>query len=114
EEFAALVGKMMVKDPDVRLATAAAVRQQLLPWAAGVPDLPLDQPGDATFLYAVTSLEAAEITADMARDTLLAASALPQAIPVGDAPQESLWVIASLAGFWLLLLLVLGLVLLTR
>jgi serine/threonine protein kinase len=41
-EFALIVEKLMEKDPANRYGSAAEVRQALLPWTKGDPDMPLD------------------------------------------------------------------------
>lgn len=111
EEFAYIVTKMMAKDPDRRFPSAAAVRDVLLPWAAGEPELPLDQPGDAVFQRAVAALEAAELNSDMVLDVIVE----PSPVPAEPAPNRGdLWIIFSLVAFWVFLLLVLGIVMIAR
>jgi serine/threonine protein kinase len=113
DEFAYIVTKMMAKDPDRRFATAAALRDVLLQWAGGEPDMPLDQQNDTTFQRAVTALEAAEVNPELARDVIVA-EAVSDLPPEPDARRDYLWIIISLVGFWVFLLVVLGIVMLTR
>jgi serine/threonine protein kinase len=47
--FAALVERMMCKDPAARPASAAAVEQELRAWASGEVELPLDRPEEVVF-----------------------------------------------------------------
>ncbi len=111
EEFAYVVTKMMAKDPDRRFATAGALRDVLLQWAGSDPSLPLDQPGDTAFHRAVLALTA-DVTAEMAREAILVpVDAIPVALAASPTARDSLWIAVSLAGFWVFLLLVLGLVL---
>ena len=103
----------MAKDPDRRFATAAALRDVLLQWAGGEPDMPLDQQNDATFQRAVAALEAAEVNPELARDVIVA-EAVSDLPPKPEGQREYLWIIMSLVGFWVFLLLVLGIVMLAR
>jgi serine/threonine protein kinase len=57
--FAALVEKMMAKDPAQRFRSAGAVEAELRRWQDET-DLPLDQPGDRAYEMAVADIEAAE------------------------------------------------------
>ncbi len=71
--FIGLVRRMMAKRPEHRIASAAAVREELLTWAAHDPVLPLDQPGDPEYTEAVVHLETVEAPAELS----------PVVIPVG-------------------------------
>jgi len=66
EGFAALIRRLMSKQPELRPASMAAVRGLLLPWAAPEPDKPLDQAGDTAFQAAIAALETAPMQADTA------------------------------------------------
>src|SRR5262245_15366827 len=116
DEFAYIVTKMMAKDPDRRFPTAAAVREVLAQWSAGEPDLPLDQQNDTAFQRAVAALEAAEVNPELARDAIIAQAyeSSTDLAPVAQSRREYLWIVCSLVGFWVFLLLVLGLVLLMK
>jgi eukaryotic-like serine/threonine-protein kinase len=57
--FAAMVRRMMAKDPDKRYPSAIAVAEDLRAWAAGEPVLPLDRPEDAEYADAVDTVRAA-------------------------------------------------------
>jgi serine/threonine protein kinase len=85
-EFAALVGKMLMKDPAARYASAEEVRQELLKWCVGEKALPLDRPEDRTFQDAVAALDTGELvmTADTAETEPLSV------IPVEDEPAKVL------------------------
>jgi serine/threonine protein kinase len=115
--FADIVHKMMAKSPGQRFQSAAAVRQLLLPWLSDEPVLPLDRPGDTGFQKAVTRLQQSEVPADLIE---VVVNATEPAEPWGHTPSlpaerpDYLWVGAGLVGFWVVLLLVLGLVMLLR
>jgi serine/threonine protein kinase len=112
--FADLVHRLMAKSPGQRFQSAAAVRQQLLPWVSDEPELPLDRPGDTGFQKEVTRLQQSEVPPDLVEVVVNAAE------PWGGTPAlpperpDYLWVGAGLVGFWVVLLLVLGLVMLLR
>ena len=55
--FIGLLRKMMAKNPDQRLATAAEVEEQLRRWAAADAPRPLDRQGDREYQEAVAALE---------------------------------------------------------
>jgi serine/threonine protein kinase len=74
--FIGLLRKMMAKDPEQRFATAAEVREKLLPWASGAVVLPLDRQGDREYQQAVAELESAEVPLE------LIAEVIPVGIPV--------------------------------
>src|SRR5262249_42666897 len=126
EPFAALVQRMMAKDPDRRFASAAALRQELLAWASGEPALPLDRQSDPSFQLAVATLEAAESAPEMANTVVIVEAEEtphPSGVPVQQAlpapPEDSglreyLWIGVGLLGFWLALLVILGMILLLR
>ncbi len=58
-DFAAMVRRMMAKDPAKRYPSAIAVAEDLRAWAAGEPVLPLDRPDDAEYADAVDTMRAA-------------------------------------------------------
>ncbi len=104
--FAALVRRLMAKDPARRVATATELRSELLTWAEAAPGLPLDRPEDTGFYQAVQALSRGE-GADLASADL----------PLPEARQGLgyfKWVALGLGAFWLVLLLLVGLVLLLR
>jgi serine/threonine protein kinase len=103
--FANLVRHMMAKDRTKRIPSAAEVRRQLQPWCDAVPALPLDCQDDTGFRQAVQALSSGEGAVD------LGAAALPWAEPEQGIGRYW-WALAALGGFWVLVLLVLGLVLL--
>jgi serine/threonine protein kinase len=90
-----LVRRMMAKDPDQRLPSAAAVRHELLSWADKGPGLPLDSPQDASYEEAVTRLETEEPSAEQVIAEVVpadeesppivepVAEVIPEVIPVG-------------------------------
>jgi len=64
-EFAQIVERLMAKRPDRRFASAAALREALLPWAAGEPERPLDvevAPDEADAVHQVEAEHAREAT----------------------------------------------------
>lgn len=73
--FAALVQKMMAKDPQDRFVSAVAVCNELLAWTSGEPTLPLDQEGDEHYQEAIVALEGEELWSH------LAASNAPPPLP---------------------------------
>jgi serine/threonine protein kinase len=72
-QFAALVQRMMVKDPAGRMESAALVRHELMRWADKGPGLPLDQPEDSGYRQSVEQLEACEPSAEMVAEAIPAA-----------------------------------------
>jgi serine/threonine protein kinase len=125
EPFAALVAQMMAKKPEQRPASAALVREALLAWGAGRPALPLDVQGDAAYQRAVQHLASADAASDASVDVIVASpeaptllmperTAGPALLTREAAAREKLWVGVALAGLWVVVLLVLGLVLLLR
>jgi serine/threonine protein kinase len=84
--FIGLVRRMMVKDPDQRLPSAAVVRQELLAWADKGPGLPLDRPEDTGYEQAVALLEAKEPTAEQVIAEVVPADEEPS--PQEEAPRE--------------------------
>jgi serine/threonine protein kinase len=74
--FIGLLRKMMAKNPEHRLASAAEVREKLLSWASQDGVQPLDQQGDREYRAAVAALESAEMPAE------LIAEVIPVGIPV--------------------------------
>jgi serine/threonine protein kinase len=126
EPFAALVHRMMAKKPEQRWPSAHALREELLPWSSHEPVLPLDQHGDAAYQAAITTLARAEVSTDLITDVLVlpavsgpdpeavSFSASVVAASSGGTKSEYLWLGLGLVGFWLILLLVLGLILLIR
>ncbi len=96
--FVGLVRRMMAKDPEQRLPSAAAVRHELLSWADKGTGLPLDRPEDPGYLRAVAIVEEKEPSAEqMAAEDLptddeppappeeetAKEESIPEAIPVG-------------------------------
>jgi serine/threonine protein kinase len=119
EEFAGLVRKMMAKKPEKRFASAYDVRGELLAWASGDPVLPMDQQGDSGFQRAVTELEAGEVASDLIGKDIVesdkAARPSAQALPSNqELRKDYLWIVLGLIGFWLIVLIGLGLVVLLR
>ncbi len=116
-EFAALVARMMAKDPQRRIATADKVRAELLPWAVGEPNMPLDLPGDSAFQMAVADAEAATLADNLVADVIIVESPQTAETPALDAPARTdgiLWIVLALAGFWTFLLAFLGLIVFVR
>jgi serine/threonine protein kinase len=98
--FAGLVALMMAKKPSLRPASAAAVREILLPWAAPQPALPLDQHSDAAFQQAISTLSSAEVTAEVVEEVI---------VPAGEPETPgSLGLGLSVAVLWILFLVAFG------
>jgi serine/threonine protein kinase len=122
EDFAALIRKMMAKDPAKRFASAFAAREALLSWAVGEPVLPLDQPSDKSYQDAVTRLETAEFNPEVGELIVLQSDPAPE--PAENAPGRDgflqggegagrldyWWVVLGLLGFWLVVVVGLGVV----
>ncbi|MBI1918939.1 MAG: serine/threonine protein kinase [Planctomycetes bacterium] len=68
--FAALVEKMMAKDPAQRFRSAGAVETELRLWQDNTV-LPLDQPGDRAYELAVADIETAEPLDEQVDDPIL-------------------------------------------
>jgi serine/threonine protein kinase len=79
--FIGLLRKMMARNPAHRFESAAALREELVVWAAGEPVLPLDTPEDAGYQEAVAGIEAAEPSSDA-----IEAEVVPDALPTVPAP----------------------------
>jgi serine/threonine protein kinase len=58
-DFAAMVRRMMAKDPAKRYPSAIAVAEDLRAWAAGEQVLPMDRPEDAEYADAVDEVRSA-------------------------------------------------------
>jgi serine/threonine protein kinase len=58
--FAALVQRLMAKDPAARLPSARAAEAELRAWIETGPTLPLDEPGDESYTSAVEELQTTE------------------------------------------------------
>jgi serine/threonine protein kinase len=124
--FAALVRRMMAKDPAARFQSAAEVREALLAWASGEPARPLDRQDDAAYQEALAELSSGPVSgADLLADVLppLEEEAPPHRLPwplsrladkLGHGANDYLWVCVAVVGFWVVLLGALGLVLLLR
>jgi eukaryotic-like serine/threonine-protein kinase len=125
EAFAGLVHRMMAKKPEQRWPSAHALRDELLPWGAREPVLPLDQSGDTAYQCAIITLAKAEVSTDLITEVLvvpeeasgLDAEATSRSVPLfpasASAPaREYIWIGLGLVGFWLVIFLVLGLFLL--
>jgi serine/threonine protein kinase len=87
--FAALVSKMMAKDPADRFPSAVAVEAELRPWANEEPDLPLDRPDDPPYAAAVTMLRTREPSTEYSLSDLGLAEAAPAEEPKEPAAQET-------------------------
>jgi serine/threonine protein kinase len=62
--FVGLLRRMMAKDPEQRLPSAAAARHELLTWADRGSGLPLDRPEDRGYAQSVAVLEEKEPSAE--------------------------------------------------
>lgn len=114
DQFIDLVRKMMAKAPEQRYASAYDAREALLAWAIEEVDLPMDQQGDKSFQEAITLLESADVS-DAGEVAILDSEPAPSNSPEIGANSEKirrdyLWIAIALGGFWVLVLLALGLV----
>jgi serine/threonine protein kinase len=80
--FAALVEKLMAKDPAQRVQTAHDVEMLLRAWTRGEKVQPLDSPQDPNYTAAVVALQSAEPGTDV---NWPIADTPPEAIPIGEA-----------------------------
>ncbi len=64
DKFSYLVEKLMAKNPDKRIPSARALREELRPWCHEESVRPPDQIGDARYLEAVQALELADTSGD--------------------------------------------------
>jgi serine/threonine protein kinase len=62
-EFAAVVGRTLMKDPAARHGSALELREELLKWCKGEKELPLDRPDDRLFKEAVAALDTGDLVA---------------------------------------------------
>jgi serine/threonine protein kinase len=79
--FIGVLRKMMARNPAQRFESAAALREELVVWAAGEPTLPMDKPEDAGYREAVANIEAAEPSSDA-----MEAEVIPDAVPTAPEP----------------------------
>jgi serine/threonine protein kinase len=122
--FAAVVHRMMAKAPEQRYASAAEVEQELRAWSQGAA-LPMDRPNDQAFEQAVAALREAEAAPELVADELPILQVetgppSPDSLPPWSDPdlpappeetsREHLLLVVGLGGFWVILLLVLGLI----
>lgn len=63
--FNKVLRKMMAKKREERYQSAAAVRQDLLPWITGEPVLPMDEKDSVEYQKAVTELKIQEVSPEM-------------------------------------------------
>ena len=126
EDFAHIVKRMMAKLPQDRFTSADQLRDRLLPWAAGEEVLPLDKPSDPSFIESVKTLETGEISSELMGDVIARRSGEGSeldAVSLADPPafqdktaetKSYFWVFSALAGFWILVLAVLSLLVILR
>lgn len=63
--FNDILRKMMAKRAEARIATVAAVRQELQPWTSGERELPPDEKNDAAYQEAVAEAENVELAPEL-------------------------------------------------
>ena len=124
DRFAALVDRLMAKNPEDRFPSAASIRADLLAWTGTAPP-PLDSQPEINIQETLAVLDAAEPAAnEEARDAVLA---LPEnsteptpeigldIFGAADRERRDLyWIIGGLVGFWILIFLVLLVVVIMR
>jgi serine/threonine protein kinase len=106
--FAAVVRKMMAKDPNQRHPSAIAVAEDLGAWASGEAVQPLDQPEDAEYAQAVAALQTTVPSADFSLPNLSLPDLSPeearaQAATLIDWKKWPVWLLPLLcaAGLWI-------------
>jgi serine/threonine protein kinase len=82
--FIGVVRRLMAKNPVLRPASAAAVREELMAWAGGETILPMDRPEDDGYQAAVDRVQNAEPSADLSGE-VLAGGATPPPAPATTA-----------------------------
>jgi serine/threonine protein kinase len=120
-DFNRLVRRMMAKEPDKRFPSAAAVRQELLAWTSDDNAQPLDRQEDRAYQESVHALEEAEVPSELVGDVIVLTSAedgdnptAPLSFLSTSEPNQDYLLLLGLGGFWLILLLGLGLFLLLK
>jgi serine/threonine protein kinase len=115
--FAVIVQHMMAKAPEQRYQTAGAVRRALLTWAAPDPSLPVEHQGDQGFQRAVTALRDGQIPPEFIEIVIVPSpdSAAESGLALSRTDSHQfLWLGVAFLGFWVILLLILGLIQLMR
>jgi serine/threonine protein kinase len=102
--FAAVMRRLMAKDPAQRYPSAAAVEEELRGWAVGEPVLPLDRPDDAEYAEAIDTLRGAAPSSEFSLPDI----SLPDVRLEGVKPPRPEWlmplVIAVCVAFVFLLI----------
>lgn len=118
DKFAGLIHKLLAKKPEDRYPSAAALKEDLLPWCPPAEVRPVEREGDRTHQAAVAALTAAEPLPEVLIDTLAVQT---EPVPGADAAEpilppdlfpereksELLIIILGFAGFWVLIVLAL-------
>jgi len=120
--FAALVARMMAKKPTERLPSAVAVREALSAWGTPQPVLPLARSADDAYQRAIATLASAEVPTDPIAEAILVAAELPEGTVAADgfasedspaaANGVSVLLGLAVAGLWVIVLLIVGLLVL--
>lgn len=96
-DFAALVQRMMSKEPSQRLPTAQAAADALKKWIGQERVLPLDKPEDADYQAAVSAAEATEMLPSGSTTDLPVVEAPPELwSDLTSSPVRVLWVALGL------------------
>ncbi|MCS6851616.1 MAG: serine/threonine protein kinase [Gemmataceae bacterium] len=106
-EFVRLVQWLMAKKPARRPASAAAVREALLPWAGQAPVAAIDQAGDAAYQRAVATLQEVDAEPEQLWEVIVGAH-LGAVSPPPAAPPRRIRLKGTLP-FWLDFLMPVGL-----
>jgi serine/threonine protein kinase len=88
--MAALIGKMMAKDPADRFETAASVQEVLESLDTQEEALPLDEQGDKEFQEAVEALEKAETPTILASEVIPVPEPSPEPVALPAEPVDQL------------------------
>jgi len=101
EKFSYLIEKMMSKNPDRRLPTAKAVREELQAWCPVESEKPMDQSGDQSFQAAIAELEKAPLAGEQIPDEPILPIEEPAAAET--PPEKPRRGLDLFVGFWAML-----------
>jgi serine/threonine protein kinase len=122
DNFGRLVHRLLAKKPEDRFPDAAAVRAELLLWCSRDVDRPVEKEGDPVQQAAARALETAPLSAEtlkvepppFAEPALVAEPVLPPDLFQAQEKKEMMGIVAGVAAFWVLIVVLLLAVLLLR